>query len=62
MDGFANGNVVTVHLQHPIVLFDSDRFFAAGRDFIHFGSQQQEYRLSALTRLVSLGFGRFWQA
>ena len=37
--------------QHPIVLFDSDRFFAAGRDFIHFGSQQQEYRLSALTRL-----------
>jgi hypothetical protein len=26
--------------QYPIVLFDSDRLFGAGRDFVHPGSQQ----------------------
>ena len=51
VDGVANGNVVTVHFNILSSYSDSNRFFAAGRDFIHFGSQQQEYRLSALTRL-----------
>ena len=33
MDGFANGNVVTVHLQHPIVLFDLRQIFCSRTRF-----------------------------